>query len=106
MQGKFTDSELLVREAVEFDRKKQPDDWQGFNAESLLGASLAGQRKYAEAEPLLLAGYQGMQARKKTMPASERYRLDGVRGWMIQLYQAWGKPEKVAGWRRAAATPH
>jgi len=32
--------------------------------ESLLGARLAGEKKYAEAEPLLLGGYQGMLARK------------------------------------------
>jgi hypothetical protein len=29
-------------------------DWQTFRAESLLGGSLAGQKKFAEAEPLLL----------------------------------------------------
>ena len=28
------------------------------------GASLAGQKKYSEAEPLLIEGYQGMAARK------------------------------------------
>ena len=68
-QGKFAESEPLAREALEFDRKKQPDDWQRFRAESLLGASLAGQKKYAEAEPLLLEGYQGMLARKERMEA-------------------------------------
>jgi hypothetical protein len=30
----------------------EPDDWQRFRAESLLSASLAGQEKYAEAEPI------------------------------------------------------
>jgi tetratricopeptide (TPR) repeat protein len=41
-QGKFVQSEPLAREAVELCQKKQPDDWQRFRAESLLGASLAG----------------------------------------------------------------
>jgi len=50
----LAESEPLAREAVEFNRQKQPDDWQRFRAESLLGASLAGEKKYAEAEPLLL----------------------------------------------------
>jgi hypothetical protein len=53
-RGKFAESEPVAREAVEMDRKKRPDNWQRFRAESLLGASLAGQKKYAEAEPLLL----------------------------------------------------
>jgi hypothetical protein len=61
-QEKFAQSEPLAREALEFNRKNQPEDWQRFRAESLLGASLAGQKKYAEAEPLLLSGYQGMTA--------------------------------------------
>jgi tetratricopeptide (TPR) repeat protein len=58
-QGKFARSEPFAREALEFYRKKQPDDWQRCRAESLLGASLAGQKKYAEAEPLLLEGIKG-----------------------------------------------
>jgi hypothetical protein len=69
-QGKFAESEPLSREALEFDRKEQPDDWRRFRAETLLGASLAGQKKYAEAEPLLLEGYRGMRARKERMAGS------------------------------------
>jgi hypothetical protein len=30
----------------------------------------------------------------------ERYHLDGTRGWIVQLYEAWGKPEKAAEWRK------
>ena len=52
-QGKFAESEPLACEALEFNRKKQPDDWQRFRSENLVGASLAGQKKYAKAEPLL-----------------------------------------------------
>ena len=99
-QGKFAESEPLAREAMEFDRKKQPDDWQAFRAESLLGASLAGQKKYAEAEPLLLEGYQGMVARKDKIEVLNWYHLDRAREWIVQLYQAWGKPEKVAEWKK------
>jgi len=99
-QRKFAQSEPLAREAVDKDRKIQPDDWQRFRAESLLGASLAGQKKFAEAESLLLAGYQGMLARKERIPAPDQYHLDLARKWLAQLYQAWGKPEKAAEWRQ------
>jgi eukaryotic-like serine/threonine-protein kinase len=61
---KFAASEPIARENLEFNEKEQPDNWQRFRAESLLGATLTGQKKYTEAEPLLLAGYQGMLARK------------------------------------------
>jgi eukaryotic-like serine/threonine-protein kinase len=99
-QGKFAESAPLAREALEFNRKKQPDDWQRFRTESLLGASLAGQKKYSEAEPLLLEGYQGMVTRKERIAASDRYHLDRAREWIVQLYQAWGQPQKAADWTR------
>jgi eukaryotic-like serine/threonine-protein kinase len=85
-QGKFGDDESLSREALEFYQKKEPDDWQRFRAESLLGASLAGQKKYAEAEPLLLKGYQGMLARKDRIAVPDRYYLDRAREWLAQLH--------------------
>jgi eukaryotic-like serine/threonine-protein kinase len=99
-QGKFTESEPLAREALDFNRKNQQEDWQRFRAESLLGASLAGQKKYAEAEPLLLSGYQGMAARKGRIDVPDWYHLDRAREWIVQLYQAWGKPAKAAEWRK------
>jgi eukaryotic-like serine/threonine-protein kinase len=99
-QGKSAESERLVREAVEIDRKKRPDDWRRFRSESLLGASLAGRKEYAEAEPLLLQGYEGMAARYPMIPVSELFYLNLARGWTAELYQAWGKPQEAAEWRQ------
>jgi tetratricopeptide (TPR) repeat protein len=99
-QGKFAQSEILAREALEFNRKKQPDHWQLFRAESLLGASLAGQKKYAEAEPLLIEGYRGMTERQDRIEGWNRYHLDRAHEWLVQLYQAWGKPAKAAEWKK------
>ncbi|MGO9087224.1 MAG: tetratricopeptide repeat protein [Candidatus Sulfotelmatobacter sp.] len=95
-QGKFVQSEPLAREAMELYQKKQPDDWQRFRAESLLGASLAGQKKYGEAEPPLLEGYQGMLARKNRISSSDHYHLQLAHQWLVQLYKDWGKPQKAA----------
>jgi len=95
-EAKFVESEPLARGAMEVIRKNRPDDWQGFRAESLLGASLTGEKKYAEAEPLLLEGYQGMVARESQMTAGDHYHLDRAREWIVQLYKNWGKPEKAA----------
>ena len=101
-QGKFRESERLSREVLAFNLKDQPDDWQRFRAESLLGASLAGLKKYAEAEPLLLAGHRGMverQGRMGWMGVANRHYMDRAREWIVELYQAWGKPERAAAWR-------
>ena len=97
-RGKFAESEPLARQAVEFDRRKRPDDWERFRAEGLLGASLAGQKNYAEAEPLLLDAYREMLARKARIAVPDHYQLESAREWIVNLYQAWGKPEKAAEW--------
>jgi serine/threonine protein kinase len=98
-QRKFIDAEPLAREAMGLYQRKQPQNWQRFHAESLLGASLAGQKKYAEAEPLLVEGYEGMAARKEQIDVENRYHLDRAHEWLVQLYRAWGKPDKSAEWR-------
>ena len=98
-QGKFAESQPLAREALETYRKKLPDDWQRFRAESLLGASLAAEKKFSEAEPLLIEGYQGMQARKERIAVPDRYHLVLARARIIQLYKEWGKTDKAAEWQ-------
>ncbi len=103
--GKFAEGELLAREAMETDKEIQPDAWERFRAECLLGANLAGEKKYAAAEPLLLEGYQGMMARKdKIMAVPDRLHLVRARAWIVQLYQAWGKPERALQWRQMLAS--
>jgi eukaryotic-like serine/threonine-protein kinase len=100
-QGKFAKAEPLAREALEFNQKEGPDDWDRFRAESLLGASLAGQKKYAEAEPLLLNGYKGMEAQQDQVLMPNWYNLDLTRDWLVQLYEGWGKPAKAAKWSKS-----
>jgi tetratricopeptide (TPR) repeat protein/predicted Ser/Thr protein kinase len=102
-EGKFAKSETLAREAVDFMRKAQPDDWQRFRAESLVGAALAGQKRFDEAEPLLLQGYRGMADRKDRMGPPNQYYLDCASEWMATLYEAWGRPDKASQWRQIRA---
>jgi tetratricopeptide (TPR) repeat protein len=103
-EGKFAAGEALAREAVEGNRKKRPDDWERFFADSLLGACLTGQKKFAEAEPLLLNGYRGMDARKEKIGVPEREYLDWAREWLVRFYEAWGKPETAAKWQPLKGT--
>src|SRR5579883_359129 len=99
-QGKFAEAQPLAREAMQTDTRIRPDDWQRFRATSLLGASLAGQKKYADAESLLVEGYQGMVARKDRIGIPDRYHLDRAHEWLVRFYQASGKPEKAAEWEK------
>ncbi len=101
-EGKFAESQTLSQEAVAFDRKKRPEEWRRFRDESLLGASLAGQKKYSEAERPLLEGYEGMSAREGQISVPDRYHLMLAREWVVQLYADWGKPDKAAEWKQRA----
>jgi tetratricopeptide (TPR) repeat protein len=84
-EKKFVQAEPLAREALATDKKLQPDNWQRYLAESLLGESLAGQKKFAEGAPLLRSGYEGMLARKASIGVPDWYHLDLARQWLAGL---------------------
>ena len=65
-------AEPLLREFVAIRQKKNPDDWRTFETRSMLGDSLLRQKKYADAEPILLEGYEGMKAREGKIPAVQK----------------------------------
>jgi eukaryotic-like serine/threonine-protein kinase len=94
------DAEPIVRECLAIREKTQPDLWNTFTAKSMLGGALLGQKKYAEAEPLLVAGYQGMKRRETTIPPQARDRLTEALVRLIQLYEATARPDEAARWRK------
>jgi hypothetical protein len=98
-QKKYREAELTLRDALNVFRKVGTQTWQLYNCQSLLGASLAGQKKYAEAEPLLLSSYEGMLQGQATIPTRERSTLSEAGKRIINLYQDWGKPEEVVKWQ-------
>jgi serine/threonine protein kinase len=100
-QQKFAEAEAAIRESLAIREKASPDDWTTFNTRSLLGAALAGQQRYADAEPLLVSGYEGMKERAAKIPPAGRVRLAEAQTRLVRLYEAWGKPESAAQWRGA-----
>jgi tetratricopeptide (TPR) repeat protein len=100
LEGKLIEAEALARECLALREKRLPEGWETFDARSLLGATLLGQKKYAEAEPLLLSGYNGMKEREERIPAGEKRRLKEALRHLVELYEATGKPEEAAKWRQ------
>ena len=98
-QAKLVEARELVRQRQTFS-DAHPDDWQTFGARSLAGTILFLQKNYAEAEPLLLSGYEGMEQRKERMPAAEKSRLKEASQYVAQLYEATGRADQAAQWRQ------
>jgi eukaryotic-like serine/threonine-protein kinase len=99
--GRWDEAEAALRGPLRRAEAERPDDWMTFQARGLLGASLAGRGKYAEAEPLIVSGYEGMKAREASLPPPYRPRLGEAAARVVRLYEAWGKPEKAEQWRKA-----
>ena len=56
-------------------------------------------QRLADAEELLLSGYAGLMQREDTMPSTAKSRVVETGEQIIQLYSAWGKPEKANAWQ-------
>jgi tetratricopeptide (TPR) repeat protein len=103
-QGKFIEAEGALREAAAGYEKSAPGAWSRYRTESLLGASIAGQKNFASAEPLLVASYEGMMRLFSSIPAYERADVPRAAETLAQLYRDWNKPNKAAEWRARAST--
>ena len=100
---KFAEAEPLAREWLALGEKELPDDWQTFNAHSMLGSTLLGQKKFAEAEPALVAGYEGMNQRQEKVPTEYKFRLRESLECLVRLYEATGRPDQAAEWQKKLA---
>ena len=65
-----------------------------FEAISLLGGAIFGQSRYAEAEPLLVQGYEGMKVREAKIPSESTLRLGEAMVQLIALSGAGASPTR------------
>jgi tetratricopeptide (TPR) repeat protein len=104
-QGRYDDAERSFRDAAGILTRGASDSWERHNTDAMLGASLAGQKRFADAEPLLLSGYEGMATRKPTVNPNmaSRFTRATAGDAILQLYADWGKPEQRAAWAATIA---
>ena len=93
----WDEAEPLIREALTIREAKEPDEWRTFSTKSMLGGVLLGQKKYAEAEPLLLAGYEGLQQREAAIPPNGKIRIREALERLVLLYTDWHAAEPDKG---------
>ena len=100
----YTEAELYARELLElYQAELPPADWSIRHAQSLLGSALAGQQRFTEAEPLLLAAADGLMALgdESEHPAPE-ITADALRR-VITFYEATQQPAEMEKWQARLA---
>lgn len=53
----------------------------------------------AEAEPLIVTGYDGMKKREASIPPAGRQRLVEAALRIVDLYESWDKPDEAKNWK-------
>ena len=101
--GKFAEAETVLRDALSAQEKANATVWSRYNLSALLGAALAGQKRFDEAEPLFLSGYKGMVERQATMQVRSRIYIARARERLVEMYRAWGKPDRVPEWSQRSS---
>jgi serine/threonine protein kinase len=102
-EGQIPAAQVKLRDAVDQLQKEAPDTFLCFLAQSALGEALADDKNFAEAQPLLLQGYDGLKQHESTIPGNRRNVFSEAIGRLIRLYTDWNKPDEVGRWKRQLA---
>jgi len=91
-------AEKMLRQCLEIRQANEPVQWLKFNTMSALGEALLQQKKYEEAEDLLLKGYEGLIEHQKTLPPNGEDRILEAIERLITLYTETNRQESLQKW--------
>ena len=98
-QARLSEAESLLREALAIRQASFPEGHsERAEARGVLGVCLAQLGRYKEAETHLQEAYAALQMRNQ----GDRYREVVLEG-LVDLYKAWGKPDRAASYRAILA---
>jgi serine/threonine protein kinase/tetratricopeptide (TPR) repeat protein len=103
--GQAAEAVPLLCEALAIREKREPAVWTTFDTQALLGAAIAGQKRYAEAEPLLLAGWEGLQRLEASLPPAAKARMGAIGQELVKLYESTGKLDEATRWKAKTSPP-
>ncbi len=95
---KLEATEIAIRQTVAILDRESPDEWLHFEALAVLGDVLLKQKKFDEAEPLLICGYEGMKTRLKSIPPIRRNALKSTLENLVQLYEETERSDEMTKW--------
>jgi tetratricopeptide (TPR) repeat protein len=97
--GTAAEGERLLRSALDRREHTLPASHWGVGfTQVLLGRCLTVQKRFQEAEPLLLKGYEALRVKRGEGKKETAEAADGLAG----LYESWGKPDQAAQYRKQA----
>jgi tetratricopeptide (TPR) repeat protein len=97
---KHAEAEPLFSACLSIREQEEPHAWMTFATRVRLAEALSGQQKYAEAEPFLLQGYDGLILHEAQVTAEEKHTLSDAVNLLVELYDASGETAKADRWRR------
>ena len=102
LDGDARRAEEVLRESLAIHVKALPQGhWMIAATQTLIARALVDQRRFAEAERLMLEAYPTVDAQF----GARHPRVTAVVERIVALYDAWGKPEKAAEWRAKLPKP-
>jgi serine/threonine protein kinase/Tfp pilus assembly protein PilF len=96
-EDKLVEAEAKAQEALTIFQSEKPAHWRVADAKSVLGGSLAAQRRFQQAEPLLVESYPLLKEDK----GEGAKHAEEARQRLVDLYKAWGKPERMADYQES-----
>ena len=93
------EAEPVMRESLAIREKTNPNQWDHHTGRLGLGIALHRQKKFVEAEALLLAGYEGMTKAGAAIPLGGEDWLTAGADTLVELYTAMGSTEAAGNWR-------
>ena len=108
-QQKYAEAEAALKDACSFLADPQhgvSQVFQTYSCQAELAASMIGQKRFAEAEPILLRSHDDLARLDSEILPDRRdahFTASESEEWIVRMYQDWGKPEKADEWRKKVA---
>jgi hypothetical protein len=96
----------LLRDCLERRRRIDKEGRETLSTQAAVGGELLSQKKDAQGQRLLLAACKGLLARQTTLPAAGKERLRQALQDLVRLYEARGKRDEAAKWRKQLQAFH
>jgi serine/threonine-protein kinase len=100
--GRIDEAEKLLREAMRIRAENMPGThFLRATANGALGEFLTAQKRFPDAEPFLIASYESLKKSQAENSPRRRRALQRL----VNLYEAWNKPEQAASYRALLPSP-